>query len=256
MGRRLRDRGLSANTAKLAHRVLRASLSVAERHGIVHRNVAAIAAGPRRDDRAKTDDTLSPAEAEAVIAAASGDRLEALATVLLTLGLRKGEALALRWENVFLDEPSPSITISATLTRIAGQGLVAGATKTTDSEGSIPLVEPALTAMRQHRRRQTAERLAAPVWADAGIVFASPLGTWTDPRNALRAWHGWTEQAGLGRRRMHASRHTCATVMLASGVPLEVVSAVLRHSSIRMTADAYARVAADAKRRALTSRPT
>ena len=55
---------------------------------------------------------------------------------------------------------------------------------------------------------------------------------------------------------MHASRHTCATVMLASGVPLEVVSAVLRHSSIRMTADAYARVAADAKRRALTSRPT
>jgi integrase len=251
MGRALKARGLSANTAKLAHRVLRASLSVAERHGIVHRNVAAIASGPRRDDRAKTDDTLTPAEADAVIAAAAKDRLGALATLLLTLGLRKGEALALRWTHVELDDPSPSITITATLSRVTGKGLVVGSTKTAGSEGSIPLVEPALSAMRQHRKRQGKERLAAAAWADADIVFASPIGTWTDPRNALRAWHEWTQQAGLGKRRMHASRHTCATVMLASGVPLEVVSAVLRHSSIRMTADSYARVSADAKRRGL-----
>jgi len=253
MGRELRGRGLSANTAKLAHRVLRAALSVAERHGVVHRNVAAIAAGPRRDDRAKTDDVLTGEDAEAVLQAAAKDRLGALATVLLTLGLRKGEALALRWDKVELDGPEPSLTVATTLSRVTGKGLTLGPTKTTGSEGTIPLVEPALSALRQHRSRQATERLAAAVWVDSGIVFASPIGTWTDPRNALRSWHSWTQAAGLGKRRMHASRHTCATVMLANGAPLEVVSAVLRHSSIRITADTYARVAADAKRRALSS---
>ncbi len=251
MSRDLRQRGLSANTAKAAHRVLRASLSVAERHGIVHRNVAAIAAGPKRDDRARTDDTLKPEEAEAVIDAAKGDRLGALATVLLTLGLRKGEALALRWENIDLDGPEPSLTVASTLSRVAGQGITVGPTKTTGSEGTIPLVEPALSDLRAHRKSQAAERLAAGTWVDPGIVFASPIGTWTDPRNVLRYWHEWTQAAGLGKRRMHASRHTCATIMLANGIPLEVVSAVLRHSSIRITADTYARVGADAKRKAL-----
>ncbi len=251
MGRDLRQRGLSANTAKLAHRVLRAALSVAERHGVVHRNVAAVAAGPRRDDRAKTDDVLTAEHAEAVLDAAREDRLGALASLLLTLGLRKGEALALRWDEVDLDSPEPSVTVVATLSRVTGQGLTVGPTKTAGSEGTIPLVEPALSDLRRHRARQATERLAADAWADPDIVFASPIGTWTDPRNALRSWHGWTTAAGLGKRRMHASRHTCATVMLANGVPLEVVSAVLRHSSIRMTADAYARVAADAKRKAL-----
>lgn len=77
MGRDIRGRGLSVNTAKLAYRVLRASLSVAERHGIVQRNVAAIAAGPRSDDSAATDDVLSAEQAAAVMEAARGDRIGA-----------------------------------------------------------------------------------------------------------------------------------------------------------------------------------
>ncbi len=252
MTRAVRDRGLSTNTAKLAHRVLRAALSVAERHGVVHRNVAAIAAGPKRDDLAKTDDVISADDAEAVISRAESDRLGALAPVLLALGLRRGEALALRWTDIALDDPEPTVSVTVTLSRITGHGLVVGPTKTAGSEGTIPLIEPALSALRTHRTSQAAERLSAQVWVGETIVFATPIGTWTDPRNALRYWHTWTQAAGLGRRRMHASRHTCATVMLANGVPLEVISAVLRHSSIRITADTYARVAADAKRSALS----
>ena len=67
MGRAIRQRGPAANTAKLAHRVLRSALSAAERHGVVHRNVAVIAIGPKRDDRALTDDVLSKEDAEALI---------------------------------------------------------------------------------------------------------------------------------------------------------------------------------------------
>ena len=218
---------------------------------MIHRNVAAIAVGPKRDERARTDDVLSAEEAEAVLEAAKADRLGALAAVLLTLGLRRGEALALRWDCVDIDGTEPSVSVEGTLSRVTGAGLVMGATQTVGSAGTIPLVEPALSALRNHRRTQAKERLAANLWMDPQIVFATPSGTWVDPRNALRLWQSWTAAASLGNRRMHTSRHTCATVMLANGVPLEVVSAVLRHSSIRMTADAYARVSADAKRKAL-----
>jgi integrase len=82
-------------------------------------------------------------------------------------------------------------------------------------------------------------------------VFTTPLGMALDPRNALRWWHGLCEGAGLGRRRFHASRHTAATLLLDRGVPLEVVSAILGHASLAITADVYARVTLDAKRRAL-----
>jgi integrase len=82
-------------------------------------------------------------------------------------------------------------------------------------------------------------------------VFTSESGRRLGGRQALKVWHGWTEAAGLGRRRFHASRHTAATLMLQRGVPLEVVSAILGHASLAITSDIYARVGADAKRRAL-----
>ena len=117
----------------------------------------------------------------------------------------------------------------------------------------MPLVGPTAPALREHRRRQAEERLkAGPAWQESGWVFATPLGTPLDPRNALRWWHGLTEHAGVGRRRFHACRtHTAASLLLDSGVPLEVVSAVLGHASLAITADVYARITMDAKRRAL-----
>lgn len=253
MQRVLLDRGLSPASVKQARTVLRTALSVAERRGHVPRNVAAIAKGPKRGSAPRGDDYLTAEQADAVMEAAEGDRLAALPVLLLTLGLRKGEALGLRWEDVTdLDnDEDAAVTVSASLSRVKGQGLVRGATKTVGSARTVPLVEPALSAIRAHRKAQAVERLAATYWRDDGIVFATESGTYLDPRNALRAWHEWTEAAGLGKRRMHASRHTAATMLLEAGVPLEVVSAALGHSSIQITADTYARVSSDAKRKAL-----
>src|SRR5690606_5547181 len=101
------------------------------------------------------------------------------------------------------------------------------------------------------RRRQAAERLASPIWHDSGHVFCNEIGGPLDPRNVSRWWNHLTEAAGIGRRRFHASRHTAATLMLAQGVPLEVVSAVLGHAGLSITADVYAQVGEDAKRDAL-----
>jgi prevent-host-death family protein len=131
--------------------------------------------------------------------------------------------------------------------------LVVDAPKTKAAARTIPLIGDTADALRQHRLRQVAERLAAgPAWIDSGHVFTTLLGTPIDPSNALHWWYRLTERAGVGRRRFHASRHTAATLLLEREVPLEVVSAILGHSGITITADVYAKVRQDAKRRALT----
>ena len=252
MLRALEDDGLSPRTRQYARAVLRRALRWAEQNGLVARNVAALVDGPRKTGT-KLDDTLDAAGAAAVIDAAAGDRLEALAVLVLRLGLRKGEALALRWDDVDLD--AGTLTVRGTLKRRRdGGGLFVDTTKTDAGTRELPLVAGTSDALREHRRRQAAERLAlGPLWVDTGHVFTTVTGTLLDPRNANRLWSALCERAGVGHRRFHAARHTAATLLLEQGVPLEVVSAVLGHAGLAITADVYAKVGMDAKRRALAT---
>jgi integrase len=297
MLRELEQTGLSPRTRQYARAVLRRALRWAEQSGLVLRNAAALADGPKKSTT-KLDDALTAPQAEAVIEAAAGHRLAALPLVALRLGLRKGELLALRWSDVDLD--AGHLSVGGTLKRVGwrhgcddpavcaqplhrkgckakcdkhrrcprpcppgctrhadkcpqrqGGGLSLDTTKTDAGARTIPLVAGTMEALRDHRRRQAEERLAAPVWLESGHVFADALGGPLDGRNTLRVWHGWTEAAGVGRRRFHASRHTAATLLLDQGVPLEVVSAILGHAGLSITADTYAKVSQDSMRRAL-----
>jgi integrase len=243
--------GLSPRTRQFARAVLRRALRWAEQNGLVIRNVAALVDGPRKTGT-KLDDTLDAEGAHAVIAAAAGDRLEALAVVVLRLGLRKGEALALRWDDFGLD--AGTLSVRGTLKRRKRGGLYVDTTKTDAGMRELPLVAGTAEALREHRRRQAAERLAlGPLWVDTGHVFTTATGTPLDPRNVNRWWSALCERAGVGHRRFHAARHTAATLLLEQGVPLEVVSAVLGHAGLAITADVYAKVGMDAKRRALAT---
>lgn len=124
--------------------------------------------------------------------------------------------------------------------------------KTSAGLRALPLIAGTLNALNVHRRRQLEERVAlGPLWRAGDAVFNTETGLRLSGRQALRAWHEWTEAAGLGRRRFHSSRHTAATLMLQRGVPLEVVSAALGHASLRITSDIYADVGPGALRRAL-----
>jgi integrase len=231
---RLEEAGLSPKSRSLARDVLARALRWAEQTNVVGRNVARIVQGPRSTRR--ISDALTADEAKAVLARANGDRLEALAVVALRLGLRRGEALALRWDDVDLDAGELTVTTG----------------KTTAAARTVPLVAGTAAALKEHRRRQAAERLeAGPLWIETGHVFTTQQGKPLHPRIALAWWHRLTEDAGVGRRRFHAARHTTAVLLLDQGVTLETVSAVLGHSNLSITADVYARVTADAKRRAL-----
>jgi integrase len=205
-------------------------------YGKVHRNVAGMVKPPKCPST-KLDDSLSAREAEAVMTAARGDRLEALAVIFLTLGLRQMEGFRLRWEDVNLKLGT----------------LAVGEAKSHSGQRTLELPSFLVEVITAHKAAQDAERAAGHLWEDAGLVFPDELGQPYSPNRALRWWHRLTVAAGLGHRRQHASRHTAATLMLERGVPLEVISKLLGHASYAITADLYAKVKPQAMRDAVDS---
>jgi integrase len=231
------DDGYSVSTVRRIRAVLAQALAQGERWGLVVRNVAAVTRGPR--DRRRQGRTLTPAQAQTLLAALKGDRYEALFMTMLALGLRRGEALGLRWADVNLEKGT--LTVRHALKR-ESTGLVLGEVKTTTSRRAINLPGPLVATLAAHRNRQIASQLAAPEWDDGDFVFTTQTGSPLDPRNIYRTCVGITERAGLGRWHPHELRHSAASIMLAAGVPIEVVSNILGHSSIRVTADVYGHI--------------
>jgi len=249
MLRHLEDQGRKPNTLRLARTILRRALRDAERRDLVVRNAAALSEAPHVERRPHR--TLTVPEARHLLAAAEDDRLGPLWTVALATGLREGELLGLRWEDV--DPEAAELRVRGTLKRLAGRGLVRTSAKNQTSEARVPLIPLALSALRRQRARQAEERLAAGgAWCDdEGYVFTTPLGTPIDARNLLRAWGSFRDGAALPPMTIHDLRHSTATLLRNLGVPLDEVSAILRHAGIAITADIYSEVGRDLKRDAM-----
>jgi integrase len=186
--------------------------------GLSHRRLVDGVRVPKPQKRALTLD-----EAQRLLAAARDDRLGALYATLLELGPRLGEALGLRWEDLDLDDATLAIT--RRLDRAGGTA----ETKTQGSRRTLHLSAGLVAALRRHADRQAYEMLrAGDLWVERGFVFTSEVGKLTP----------------------HELRHSAATLLLARGVPLHVVSEVLGHSSIRETKDVYGHLVAEDSRRA------
>ena len=182
---------------------------------------------------------LLPAEAAQLLAAARGTRLYALVGVALAIGLRRGEALALRWSDVDLDVGS--VTVRRTLSRV-GSALTFSTPKNGKSR-TVPLPAPSVRILQGHRQALIAERLAlAPAWTDLDLVFPSRLGTVAEPRSVLREFTSVVARAGLPAARFHTLRHSCGALLVAQGVHLQVIAEILGHSDIRVTSAVHAHV--------------
>lgn len=251
MLRAMESQGLSVATRRQTRAILRRALGHAERWGLVQRNAAALVEAPRAGG-SRLDDSLSLDEAKALLAAAKQDRLGALVSVALATGLRKGEALALRWDDV--DLKARTIRVTGTLKRRTGHGLVRDTPKTEHANRVVPLPAFSVAALRAHRQAQRKERLkAGSMWQDTGYVFTSPVGTPLDPANVNKHFRALCETAKIQPRRFHALRHSAATLMLANGAPLEVISKTLGHAGLSITADIYARVAPELQKQAASA---
>ena len=231
----------SASTVRQAHALLVVILDDAVTHGAIRKNAAHAVKRPRK---ARTEAAFYLSEqVAALLAAADGHRLAPFLTLTAYTGLRKGEALALRWVDIELDTETSHARITGTLARI-GSELVRSEPKTNAGRRTVPLVPEAVTALREARVQQARERLAAgEAWTDTGYVFRTELGTPVDPRNALRWFYSIRNAAGINEGSLHTLRHSAASVLLGAGVPMPVVKDVLGHSSITVTVDMYGHMA-------------
>jgi integrase len=231
-------RGASPRTVIKLHMVLRRALSQAVRWGLVPRNVADLVDPP--SPVRKEMQTFSPEEARALLAAAKGDRLEALYVLALTTGMRQGELLALHWRDVDLD--AGAVMVRGSLGRTK-DGLLISAPKNNRTR-RIELTEAAIIALRRHRVAQAEERLSLGAgWDDQDLVFPNAIGRPIEARNLLsRSYAPLLKRANVPALNFHALRHTAATLMLMQGIHPKVVSEMLGHSQISITLDIYSHV--------------
>jgi integrase len=242
---RLRE-GLSPKTVAYVHQVLRTALSTAVRWDIVSRNVAKLVDRPRIER--KSVNPLTPDEARRFLAAIQGHRLEALFSVALSLGLRQGEVLGLRWED--MDLAAGTLKVRHQLQRVEGR-LVLVPPKTVKSRRTLVLPPLIVDSLREHEKRQVAEKIwAGSRWEESGLVFANRTGGPTQAKRVIEQFHRALHDAGMRRIRFHDLRHSCATLLLVQGVSPRVVMEVLGHSEIALTMNAYSHVIPELQREA------
>jgi integrase len=241
------QRRMSARMVQSIHAVLRNALECAMREEVIPRNVAKLV--KVSTPRYKVNRGLTTTQAKSVLRAAVDHRLYTLYVLALYLGLRRGELLGLRWTDIDLD--GAKLEIVQTLQRVGGQ-LRFVLPKTEDSARTVPLPPFCVTALREHRKRQFAERSATwPNWDDHGLVFPSRRGTPMEPDNLRRSWTTIRQAASIGSVRFHDLRHTCVTLLLDLNVPPHIVRDIVGHSDIEVTMTIYAHVSLDDKREAL-----
>ncbi|WP_426243781.1 tyrosine-type recombinase/integrase [Nocardioides sp. LHG3406-4] len=240
---------LDPTTVHWAHTILSRMLRLA----MQKRMLAANPAGPdAMDAPAKSDKEVVPLPTEdwrKVLAAAVGTWNAARWTVALAMGLRQGEALALRWEDIDLD--GGSLRVRQTVFRLKGKGLVFGPPKTERSKREVALPAPLVAELRKHRREQNERKLlVGDKWRnDLDLVFTYRDGGVIDGREDRKAWHALLEKAGVAPLKLHAARHTAATMMLLQGIDPRVVMDIMGWSQVS-TASNYRHAVDEAKRTA------
>jgi integrase len=258
--RSMKARGVGLRMRQVALARLRTALNFGlqrrQQTGLRY-NAAALASMPTGKKTKVPPPNLD--DARALLAAARGDRLEAVVTVGLALGLRRGEVLGLKWEDVDLD--ARMVRVHRRVSRVPGALLVReGRKMDPDASDAAAIPDMLVDALRAHRGRQLEERLrAGPRWKGpeptvdgkpAGFVFTSMVGTVLEPRNVYRSFETMRHTAGLDDKTFHQLRHDCASLLLAQGVSMYAVSQIMRHSSPAITARFYAHLTPELQREA------
>lgn len=243
------DSGLSSRTVQYLHAVLRKSLNVALKDQMVVRNVAALVDPPRVT--AKEVEPLTPSEARRFLKWIEADRLNAFFTSGVSLGLRQGESLALRWPDVNLE--TGKLRIRYTLQRVTAHKSdkpEAGTQRPTEmhlvepktkkGRRTIDLPQITRSALAAHKMRQAEERrLAGSRWKVPMVhcegryepvddfVFTTSIGTPLESRNVTKRFQKILKDAKIPRHRYHDLRHTAATLLAVQGVHPKTIQSVL-----------------------------
>ena len=183
---------------------------------------------------------LDEGETASLLRLLGESRLYMPTMLAVTTGLRRGEILGLRWDNVDLVAGTLTVVQSLEQTK---DGLRLKTPKTHRSRRSIALLAMTTTELRLHRAKQAEERLAlGPAYEEAGFVCPRPGGAPWTPDVFSTAFAAFVRRSGLSQFRFHDLRHTHASHLLRAGVHPKIVSERLGHSSVGITLDTYSHV--------------
>ncbi|MGB8345025.1 MAG: tyrosine-type recombinase/integrase [Ktedonobacteraceae bacterium] len=232
--------GLSSKTINSIHGVLHKALDNAVRWNLISRNVCDLVSPPRIIKREAQ--TLTMEQAQKLLEAAHGQRLEVPLKLALTTGMRRGELLGLKWADI--DFENRFLQVRRTLDFIASYGgYVETEPKTAKGRRKIMLPDLAIQALKQHRAQQEEWQLkAGEKWQGKDYVFTGLEGGPLNPRYILKLFAKLLKEAGLPHMHFHDLRHSAATLLLSMGVHPKVVQEILGHSNISMTMDIYSHV--------------
>jgi integrase len=210
-------------------------LADAKAQGLIGRNVAELV--NRVSKPHKPFDTYTEAEVQNLLAAISDERLSHAWELALS-GLRRGEIAGLRWSDIDLDAK----TLSVVNNRVdAGGTAVENDPKSQSSRRTLPLPDRLVSVLKAAKARQSRERLA--LGAETGpweYVVANEVGLAYHPQVLSRYWASVVKAAGVRHIKLHAARHTCATLMHLDGVPVAVIAAWIGHKDASLTMKLYA----------------
>ncbi|MEU4065933.1 tyrosine-type recombinase/integrase [Streptomyces wedmorensis] len=245
---RMQKAGSKAGTAHQAHRTARTALGEAVRRGHTAKNAAALAKPPRMEEGESEVEPYSVEEIQRLLLEVNKRRNSARWMLALALGLRQGETLGLRWEDVDLGNEylklrrnrlrpkyAHGCTESAPCGRKAGycpdRVQTRRETKNTKSRAgrrAVPLPGPLVTMLRAHREAQARERKhAGDLWTESAYVFTKALGGPLSPNTDYHDWKRLLEDAAVRDGRLHDARHTAGTVLMLLSVPDRVIDQIM-----------------------------
>src|SRR6266702_11118 len=231
--------GLAPSTVHAIHELIHRGLDQAVVWKIVTENVSDNASLPRVPKQERP--TLTKEQAQKLLDTAKGHPLETLLTVALATGMRRGEMLGLRWQDINFE------TMSLQVRRTVGFGknhkYVENEPKTSSGRRRILLPQFAVDALKQHRVHQLERRQqVGEAWIDRDLVFCNMVGDYFTLSSLAYMFQVLLKKAGLPHMRFHDLRHSAATILLTMGVHPKVVQELLGHSQISMTMDTYSHV--------------
>jgi integrase len=243
--------GLAPKSLGHVHAALRSILAEAVEDGLIPSNPAeskrarqARPRGGKMTAKVTAEQCWSTEQARTFATATVDDRLGALWVLMLGTGLRRGEALALRWDDV--DFGAGTLHVRRTMTTVRGQVVESGDGKTDAATRQIVLGDDLVDLLRRHHKRQAEQRLAAgPAWVDSDAIFVEVDGQAIHPNKASTTFSRSVSAAGLPAIGLHGLRHTHATMLLRAGVPIPAVAQRLGHANPSITLAVYAHALPD-----------
>ncbi len=236
---KLRRKGVSASTISNARAIMTGACTSAVHLGIIRSSPMTGVTAPTV--RPKTHVTWSVADMRAVLAAVKDEPMwHALYRLVLTTGMRPGEVRALRWSD--FNFARRHVVVKRTMTRDAEGRVMVGEQTKTHKARVVVIPASCVAALKTWETAQKVIRLAARQWTDGGYVFTSSVGAPLSPKPWQNRQDLLSTQVGVTAITLHELRHTYATIELAAGTPIKVISDRLGHARVQITMDLYMHV--------------